>query len=222
MRTLLALTLALGLASAASAQTTFGLRAGLNVSDLTGFDEGELDGAESQPSLGLVAGAFAELPLSERIAVRPEVLYSQKGFKVTERETFEGSVAELEVDYNLDYVEVPILLRVGTPLSPTLDAGLLIGPALAFKVNESFDIDATVDGVEVELEEEDIDLDGDVFESFDLGLAVGAEIGSGPFYVGLRYTPGLLDVNKNEEDDPSAPTIRNSVFSVTGTFKFGR
>lgn len=195
--------LALGLALPAAAQTTYGVRAGLNVSDFVGFDdEAALGGFDTSPSLGFVGGVFAEVPVTPQFAVRPEILYAQKGFTV---EAF-----DLNRAINVDYVEVPVLARVGVPLSPTLGAGLLVGPAFAFKVNESFDDGelASFDG-------------GDAFEAFDLGLALGVEVGSGPFFVDLRYTPGLLDIVEGDGGDGD-PTVRNSVFSVTATVKLGR
>lgn len=203
--------LALGLALPAAAQTTYGVRAGLNVSDFVGFDDGDVEVIELSPTLGFVGGVFAEVPLSPRLAIRPEVLYTQKGFKVDVPEFLDPG-NDLDTDFDVDYIEVPVLARIGVPLSQTLDAGLLLGPTFAFKVNESTgDFDEEIVGGTVE----------DVFESFDLGIALGLEVGSGPFYVDLRYTPGLLDVIQDDQgaDDPS---IRNSVFSVTGTFKFGR
>ena len=222
MRYLLLSVLAFGLAPAASAQATFGVRGGLNASSFVGVGADDLEGFEPSSALGLVVGAFAEVPLSGWVAVRPEVLYSQKGLAVS-GDVLGAGLLSADGTLNLDYVEVPVLVRIGLPIGPALDAGLLVGPTFAFKVNESLDVG--VEGVP-------IDLDGviglfspgdeDAFESFDAGLALGVEVGSGPFYVDLRYTLGLLDTNRVEDAlDADVPTVRNGVFSVTGALKFG-
>lgn len=218
MRSLLLLLLALPLA--ASAQPVFGVKAGLNVSNFYGFDEADLEGQDRSPSLGLMAGVTAQLPVSSSFAVQPEVLFSQKGFELSSQA---DAQEEINISYNVDYIEVPLLARFALPVGPFADAGVLIGPAVAFKVNEDFDVE--IDGEELtgtDLEDF-LDLnDEDVFESFDAGAVVGAEYGSGPFAVEARYTYGLLNINRNVEDDPDTPTIRNGVFSITGIFWFGR
>ncbi len=157
------------LAPAAQAQTTFGLRAGLNVSDLTGDDAllGDTD-----PRLGFSGGVFANVPVGRSgLYVQPEVLYSMKG--VTDGAS--GSDDEIQ----LDYVEVPLLLGFATPVT---DSGLMVGgyagPAIAFKVRERPDA-----GV-------------DLFESTDVGAAFGVTVGAGAFGVDGRYTLGLTDAFK--------------------------
>ena len=211
--------LALGLALPAAAQTTYGVRAGLNVSDYLGVDEDDVDAGDLSPSLGFVGGVFAEVPLSPRLSLRPEVLYSQKGFSVSMSNVFEEGQLDFDFDVNVDYVEVPVLARIGVPLSPTLDAGLLLGPAVAFKVRESLDGEGRLNG-EI-IDDLDFGTDGeDAFETVDLGLVLGAEVGSGPFYVDLRYTLGLLNVANDLGEGEDTP--RNGVFSVAGTFKLGR
>ncbi|MDT0630329.1 porin family protein [Rubrivirga sp. S365] len=221
MRYALLSLLALGLALPTAAQTTYGVRAGLNVSDVVGFDDNDIAvGIDKTPSLGFVGGVFAEVPVSPRFSIRPEVLYSRKGVSFDPSDDFVDDIVDFDSGISLGYIEVPVLARVGVPLGQFLDAGLLVGPTFAFKVSESFDANGSVGGVDFDLDDLITEDGEDAFETFDFGLAVGAEVGSGPFYVDLRYTPSLLNANRNDSD--LAPTLRNSVFSVTGTFKFGR
>ena len=210
----------------ASAQPAIGVKAGLNVSNVYGADADELsqEGLDKSAVLGFVGGLTLDLPLSPSFGIRTEALYSQKGFKVSGDESFEGEQFELDVDYSVDFLEIPVLARVAVPVGPFAEAGILLGPAVAFKVNESIDFDARINGEPIPgIDDDFIDADGeDLFESFDLGGVLGAEYGSGPFAVDLRYTYGFLDANRNVEDDPSAPTLRHGVFSVTGAYRFGR
>ena len=216
---LFALALCLLAAPAALAQPIFGLKAGLNVSTFTGLNEDDLDGADLKSRLGFVGGVFAELPLSPMFSFRPEVLYSQKGTRAESSSTEGGETFTLEQTLRVDYVEVPVLARFAIPVSPLLRVGVLAGPSVAFKARESMQF--VVNGEEVD-PGEFTDGDETLFTSTDIGGVLGADIGSGPFAVDLRYTFGLTDINRNEEEDPDAPTIRNGVFSVTGVFRLGR
>jgi hypothetical protein len=209
MRTLLASALLFALAPLAAAQPTFGVRAGLNVADVSDVDfdrvaDFETDG---QPRLGFVGGVFAEIPLTPTFAVRPEVLYSQKGARAVAADD-----ADDDVSLDLDYIEVPVLARVGFPASPTLEVALLAGPSIGFRLSDNLD---------------DIDDfgDDDAVTSTDYAAVVGGEIGSGPFFVDLRYTFGLGDLGEDFADEIGVDTDsspRNGVFAVTASYKFGR
>ena len=210
MRTLLASALLLGLAPLAAAQPTFGIRAGLNVADVSDIDfervaDFEID---EQPRLGFVGGVFVELPLTPTFSVRPEVLYSQKGARAVAADGADDD----DVSLDLDYIEVPVLARLGVPASPTLEVALLAGPSIGFRLNDNLD---------------DIDDFGedDAVTSTDYAAVVGGEIGSGPFFVDLRYTLGLGDLGDDFADEIGVDTDsspRNGVFSVTASYKFGR
>lgn len=209
MRSILFLLLVLPLA--ASAQPTFGAKAGLSVANLYGFEEADLEGIDKRPILGFTGGLTAQFPLSPSLAVRPEVLFTQKGTQLSGAD--DDPPTEATQTIRINYVEVPVMVRVSVPVGPFADAGVLVGPSVGFKVSESVTLEQN--GVQVN----DPDLSGDSVTSFDAGLAFGAEYGSGPFAVEARYTAGLLDIN---DDDDGEPSIRNGVFSITGAFRFGR
>lgn len=186
------------LASSASAQTSFGLRAGLNVSDLTGDN---IDG--SSPRLGFTGGGFVNVPITPSLSFQPEVIYSQKGVSTDSDQT----------DLNADYVEVPILLKYAVPVTETgLMLGGYVGPALAFRVKENSSANfANVPGLPTG--------DRDVFKSTDIGAAFGLTVGAGPFAVDGRYTLGLQSAT---DDSETSLDLRHGVFSVAGTYTFGR
>ena len=208
MRLGLVLALAVLLTPLAAAQTSFGVRAGLNVATLANLDE-VVGGADQSPRLGATAGVYAQQAFSPSLAARLEVLYSQQGTRLAERfvTVKAGGAAELDVD--VDYVLLPVLARVAVPLSPTLDAGVLLGPQVGLKVSEEVRFDGTPStGGE------------DAFKTLDVGVALGAEVGSGPFAVDLRYALGLTQTLDDADTDD--PTVRNGVFSTTFVYRPGR
>lgn len=179
------------LAPSVQAQASFGLRAGLNVADLTGDN---LPG--TKPRLGFTGGAFANLPVgASGLSFQPEVSYSQKGVSSDNSGT----------EYRVDYVEVPILVRYDVPVT---DSGLMLGayagPAIGFKVSE--EVSGNLGSVNT-----------DLFKSTDVGAAFGVGVGAGPFGVDGRYTLGL----SRATDDGSGFDVKNGVFSVAATYSFG-
>jgi hypothetical protein len=132
-----------------------GLEGGINLSSFNGATAGSIYASR----LGFVGGAFLNLPLGA-LAIQPEVLYAQKGGKIN------------GFDYQLDYVEIPILLDVNL-VGPL---GILLGPAFNANV-------ATTSGVNV--------------NATDVGLVLGAQVFLSHFLVNGRYEIGLNDLNDN-------------------------
>src|SRR5688572_14939013 len=98
----ISLALALFFASfIASAQgPKFGLKAGLNIADITSDA-----GTKFDNKMGLNAGLLAHIHLSPQFALQPEVVYSSQGGKYT-FENFLGNLEEHEL--GLDYINIPL------------------------------------------------------------------------------------------------------------------
>ncbi|SIQ09656.1 MULTISPECIES: porin family protein [unclassified Chryseobacterium] len=77
-----------------SSKIKFGLKAGLNVSNLSNMD--------MNSKAGFYGGAFVNIPVSKDFSVQPEVLYSAAGAKEKG-----GSNAKL----NLEYLSVPVMFQ---------------------------------------------------------------------------------------------------------------
>lgn len=209
-------------AAPVAAQPSFGVTAGLNVATV----DFSIDGTAVEnlaPRLGLVAGAFAELPLTPSLSVRPELLYSQTGFtQTTDGADLGGSSLTLGTEF--DYLHVPVLLRYRLPLGPNgLVAGVEAGPALSYLVRSGISCRSDLAGLCALFDDPDGESDANV-DDLDVGLALGATLGAGPFGVGVRYTHGLTNYFDDDEDR-GGPLfdIRalNRVFSVTARYTLG-
>ena len=94
---------ALSGANAQSATVQFGLKAGLNLSVL----DGQINqSANFKP--GVVLGGFLRWRPTERIAIQPELVFSQQGSKLTAN--YLGHKAEEKV--RLNYLNIPLLAKV--------------------------------------------------------------------------------------------------------------
>jgi hypothetical protein len=123
---LLALTTT-ALALGSKAQTTFGLRAGVNFQNINGK---EFDGSDTEGKLktGFNIGVNAEVPVAPDFYLQPGVLFTTKGAKHKDDDDIKRSLSYIEVPINFVY-------------KPTLGTGKLIlgiGPYVAFAVGGKF------------------------------------------------------------------------------------
>jgi hypothetical protein len=177
--------------NADSMATSFGVKGGVNFANVQGSD---VDNPDSRTSFHV--GVVGELPVSEMFSVQGEVLYSGQGFDYD----FEG-VDGQKVEYQLDYINVPVLAKIYLFKGFSLEAG----PQFGFKVNEEIDYDPNDNPGDIEVNEA---------ESFDFSVAGGltfqTEMG---LFASGRYNYGLTEIIKDAD-------VRNSVFQISLGYKF--
>ena len=105
------------LCSFLSAQIQFGLKGGVNLADVRYLNDGN-----TKARVGWNAGILAEMPIQENLFIRPELLYSSKGFAFSARGTSSAGSEKL------NYISVPVL----GGYRPTAKSEILIGPEFGF------------------------------------------------------------------------------------------
>lgn len=190
--------------SSSLAQMHFGLKAGLNISDVIEDDPGE-EATNFDTKLGFVAGAYFNYQFNKLFAVQPEVYYTTKG-------------AELKDEYNdqtlsLSYIEIPILIQFIIPINEaSLKPYLIAGPAAGF--NLSAKVEYRENG---QTTEEDYK---DNVESIEYSLVFGGgvslPIGKNEIGLDVRYNLGLSDTYKSE----SPVTIKNTAINFNVYYGF--
>ena len=175
----------------AQQRPVFGFQGGVNVATVTGdfADALEATGSEVKSKTGFVGGLWASLPISPTVAIEPELLYSQKGFKT------EGTV---NTETELNYFEVPILVNFLFKSEGSFRPGLFIGPAFGFKTS------CNVSSASIEIDcEDEATLDAiteDVEVSLVFGLGSHIDLGSGELLISGRFTLGLSSLVASELD----------------------
>ena len=180
--------------SFAQGELRIGAKAGLNIASIggdayvTGFS-----GFDSRTSFHV--GALVEVPISDKISVQPEVLYSSQGSK------FNFGFGSTP-DVKLDYVNIPILgkYHIIEGLSGEL------GPVIGILVKAEADGDGETQDIK------------ESYKSTDIGVAIGASyrLPMGVFF-SLRYNKGVTDIN----DDPDiSAKNQNNVFQVSAGYSF--
>lgn len=173
-------------ASLAAQDVMLGVKGGINIADVDVEGDEEF---ESDTRTGIVGGVFAQLGLGDVFAIRPEGLYSQKGFSQTE--------GTEELTLKADYIEVPVLLAARLTqgsVRPVLFAGPVIGFEASCKI-ESSAVEESVDCADAEVETESTD--------FGATFGAGVELDAGGVVVLFdgRYTLGLSDVDATDSDE---------------------
>ncbi len=185
-----------------SASAQFGIKGGVNFSNI--YNE-EVDDNNMLTSFNI--GLFSSFPVTNFIAIQPEILYTQKGAQLT----YDNTLATGEAKFKLNYIEVPVLLK----LNATKNLSFHAGPYFAYLVdaqikNESeggFNFEDTIDN--------------DNFNKFDSGLSGGIELNFDAIGIGARYNYGLSKIGKenNIAGTSYSSEGKNSSISVYATFK---
>lgn len=187
-----------------SAQIHFGLKAGVNISNLNGSDAGDTDSRT-----GFLGGAFLTYDFSNMFSIQPEAFYSMKGAKQTETyygETITGTL-------KLDYIEIPVLLKLNIPLEggSTVRPSIFVGPALDIKVASTVEVESGGQSASADLEN---------VSSTDFGLvfggALGFDVSGHELGFDVRYTLGLTTI----DDSGSNADVKNGVISIAAYFGF--
>lgn len=153
-----------------SSDISFGLKGGLNFAMIAGDDTDEFDGR-----IAFHAGAVAEFQISEKFSFQPELLYSSQGDKMTS----EG----MDVDFKLDYLNIPLLAKYYVAEGFSLEAGPQIGFLLSSK--------AEAGGVSVDIK--------DLIKGIDFGVdfGVGYKLENGLNFA-ARYNLGLSNIVESD------------------------
>lgn len=165
-------------------ETKFGVKGGLNFANLGGDADGDL-------VTSFHVGALAEIKLTDKFAIQPEIVLSGQGADFSE----DGLDSLIE----LSYLNVPVMAKYYVIEKLSLEAGPQIGFLLSAK-NEDVDVK-------------------DSFKSIDFGFNLGAGYDiTEHFFAGVRYNIGLSNIS--DFPDEADFKTNNSVFSVSVGYKF--
>lgn len=178
----------------------FGIKAGLNLSDLYSDKDSKAD-----MKTGLNLGIFAKMPLSGSLAIQPELYYTMKGASVT----YNSLLLDGTADFSLSYLELPVLFVYKV----TGMFNVHIGPYVSYLLNGKVKNDANINLFDFE---NNINMDN--YNRIDAGLAAGAGIDIGSISIGARYYMGLTKVGKERTMLGTTYTIPNSKNSVINVY----
>jgi len=172
-----------------------GFRAGLNIADLSGKD---VQNSETFKTVN--AGLFFKVSLLNLVALQPEINYTQRGaiFK-------EGGITNT---VKLDYLEIPVLLKINVPFLGILPTNIFGGPAVSFNMRAKVKSEGTGSAFQVDIKDDIKDVE--LSTVFGIGLEFGMLI------LDARYTFGAGTIDDSSEN----LDIKNRVISFNAGLIF--
>lgn len=165
----------------------FGVKGGLNLSTWTQD--------ESKWRVGFHVGGFANIKFNKMFAIQPELMYSMEGnawdSEISTTVLGTEYYAKSKYSVTTHKLIVPVMFQVTPIRELTLEAG----PQFGFNLSMKGHLDFETNVIGQKNYEEDLDYDSDDYNTFELGLALGARFNIAKnMSVGARYVYGLTPV----------------------------
>ena len=209
----------------AQAQFTFGVRAGLNLTNISEKYDGEKPSEDERGKFkpGFQVGVVGEYAISDAFAIQPGIVFATQGARVKYSDTWAGEKEEFKASLTLNYIQVPINAQYKLDLGGAkllLQAGPYLGLGIGgkAKIEETYGGETKKDDYKIKFGSGTPDEDTTyVDNAFDFGLGIGAGLQFSNIQVGLGYNLGLA--NMTDEDKSSS---KNNGFALTVTYLFGK
>lgn len=160
-------------------ERSFGIKGGAAAYQIT--NEIGNTSSTSDRKIGFEAGIFGDFPISSIFSIQPEAVFVQKGGEESD-DVFGTS------SLTLNYVDVPLLLKINAPLDGTVKPYIFGGPYAGYL------IEATADGDEGS---QDI---SEFLEDINYGLKVGLGVKIGSVVIDARYDMGMANLYAEDEE----------------------
>lgn len=160
-------------------ERSFGIKGGAAAYQITS-EFGDAS-STSDRKIGFEAGIFGDFPISRIFSIQPEAVFVQKGGEESD-DVFGTS------SLTLNYVDVPLLLKINAPLDGAVKPYIFGGPYAGYL------IEATADG---DGGSEDI---SEFLEDINYGLKVGLGVKFGSVVIDARYDMGMANLYTEEEE----------------------
>lgn len=206
-----------------------GVKGGVNLSKFVGSDAGGADDI-----MGLNIGATFRLIGIGPVSINPEIYYSEKGTRFSDQlSTFMNmdpnqinpdDFENFDLEFNLAYVEVPIMVKVSMPFisGDVVKPFITGGPVFAWRIDCNFSLE-TAESISVqECANQNFPDFETTFKQADRGYALGGGLDFvvpilGTFIIEGRYTRGLSRLRETGVNDD----IQNQSFTLLAGFTLG-
>lgn len=169
---------ALFLSQAVMAQFHIGIKGGANVTKVEGKS------FKDEFRYGYHLGGFAEIKLSNKFVLQPEVLFNQYASRLDSNyKNVYQDVFNSNANIKLNYLSVPILLNYK-----------LVGNFLSLQAGPQF-------GVLMDQNKTLLQNGGNAFKKGDLSMLGGVQVKLGPMRVNGRYAVGLNNISDLPDDN---------------------
>lgn len=217
-----------------SQEIKYGVKVGLNLSNLRGNYPPAV--TETKSNIGFHFGGFAEYEINDKFTLQPELLFSTQGNTFGNKTFYGGGTYYDGAEYNLNlnYLILPIIVKYKIIEKLNIE----FGPQIGYLMSGKTKIDVTEDSrdpsqnysVEIDmLKDGTYNFGGTIVQAkasvnrldFSLNLGVSYDITENMFLQG-RYNLGLSTIDKNSTNGSSTNSwnMKNSVFQLSAGYRF--
>ncbi len=176
------------ISQAMMAQFHFGAKVGANITKVEGKS------FKDEFRYGYQLGGFAEIRLTDKLVLQPEVLFNQYATRVdSSYKNIYKDVFNSEQNIKLNYISIPVLLNYK-----------LIGSLLSLQAGPQF-------GILIDQNKTLLQNGGNAFKNGDLSMLGGVQIKIGAIRLNGRYAVGLNNIS----DLPDEGKWKNQGFQVS-------
>ena len=174
-----------------------GFKGGLSIATMVKTDDKSFS---STPLYAFNGGGVIQLPLGNVIAIQPEVLFSQKGYRAA------GTGLAGDYDYRrvANCLDIPLLLR----LNLSKELGVVVGPQYSYLLSTHTTFRSGGTSYQQTADNDNSNITKNIFGGV-LGLDIN--LSNNLFFYG-RYTIDFK--NNNGDGTSSTPAYKNQVFQV--------
>jgi hypothetical protein len=187
-----------------SRRAAVGAEVGYSRSDLVGADAERVESRQ-----GALTGVYLQLPIRSPVFVRTEVLFALKGGRT--QATVEGG-GTTDLDIELAYIEVPVLLRTGV-MRGRFRPMIFGGPAPSLQIGCDVQVILPTEPVRATCDETALP----AFRGLDVAMVVGGGLEvrwpQSALALEARYTAGLRSVLAGAD-------VRNRAFGIALALTF--
>ncbi|MBE0566576.1 MAG: PorT family protein [Krumholzibacteria bacterium] len=174
---------------------SYGLKGGLSLAQHQGTTPRDMQyTVDSESRKSVTAGLFLVLPVTERFSLQQEVLYVRKGSRQDIGVSIFDVPAVLQVSYDMDYLEIPVLTRYQWTRGRAVGFYTLAGFGFGLKVGDRYRLSGLVDdGTETIPLNADSDMsEVDMFDfHFTYGVGLETPVGGRRLLLEYRFDLSL-------------------------------
>ncbi len=193
-------------------KTRFGVRGGVNLSNLHISDQTSSNVGSPNSKAGVVGGIFANIPLGVNFRLQPEVDYSGQGARMNGTYTIGTATSTYNYTQKLTYINVPVMLQLQTNSGFFVETGPQVGYLMKASLEDN-SVSANANGD-----------NKNAFEKLDFAWAAGigylSRIGLG---IDARYNYGIRDILNKDYSSYSSSNgkLKNTVAQISLIYQFG-
>lgn len=128
------------------AEFSFGFKTGMSLAQHAGTEErGSEYTVTSHWRTGFAVGAFLYFPVTSRFGIQQELMYIQKGSRQDIGVEILDIPTVLDVAYDMDYIEIPVLMKLAWVKREKSTLYSIAGTALSLKVRDRYVLTGEID-----------------------------------------------------------------------------